>query len=243
MGPSWCSAGPLAVMGECGGAQVGPLVAAGYRVIRMDHRGNGGSAVPEGPYTLADLGGDALGLLDRLGVERAHWVGLSLGGMVGMWLGENASERLRSLTLCCTSAELPPVNWAERARAVRANGMGWLAETSMNRWFTPDWQRDHPDEVRFFQEMVGAQPVEGYVACCGAIETMDIAAGLGAITTPTLVISGADDPATTTADGRRIAAGIPGARFEIVGPGAHLATTEAADQVNPLILRHLEENS
>ncbi|WP_459956683.1 3-oxoadipate enol-lactonase [Nocardia sp. IFM 10818] len=225
------------------GAQVGPLTSAGYRVIRMDHRGHGGSPTPEGPYSLADLGGDAVGLLDRLGAERAHWVGLSLGGMVGMWLGENAGERLASLTLCCTSAELPPVNWADRARIVREKGMGWLAETSMNRWFTAGWQRDNPEGVRYFSAMVASQSVEGYVSCCAAIETMDIAAGLGGIATPTLVISGADDPATTPEDGHRIAAAIPGARFEIVGPGAHLATTEAAAQVNPLILEHLKENS
>ncbi|WP_280445337.1 alpha/beta fold hydrolase, partial [Nocardia brasiliensis] len=103
--------------------QVAALIAAGYRVVRYDQRGHGNSPVPAGPYALADLGSDVLALLDRLAARRVHFVGLSLGGMVGMWLGAHAPHRLRTLTLCCTSAELgPPAGWAERAATVRGPG-------------------------------------------------------------------------------------------------------------------------
>ncbi|MBL1078271.1 3-oxoadipate enol-lactonase [Nocardia sp. 2] len=219
--------------------QVGPLTAAGYRVVRYDHRGHGGSPVPEGPYTLSDIAGDALALLDRLGIERAHWVGLSLGGMTGMWVAQHAADRLRSLTLVCTSADLSAVRWDERGRMVRAGGMRATAESSLGRWFTPEWRTAHPELERHYADMIAGQPVEGYVSCCAAIGSMDIAAGLPGITAPTLVISGAQDVGTPPAHGKLIAAAIPGARFDIVDPAAHLATVEAADEVNALILAHL----
>lgn len=221
--------------------QAAALTKAGYRVVRYDHRGHGRSPVPPGPYSLSDLGGDAIALLDGLGIERAHWVGLSLGGMVGMWLGEHAAERLRTLTLVCTSAQLPPAVWADRARTVRAEGMGVIAEATLPRWFTPEWRAVNPELARHFSDMIAAQPAAGYAACCAAIETMDIAAGLPKITAPTLVISGEEDPATPPEHGRRIAAEIPGARFEIVSPGAHLANIEAAEQIDDLIITHLKD--
>ncbi|WP_019926828.1 3-oxoadipate enol-lactonase [Nocardia sp. BMG111209] len=224
--------------------QVRALTAAGYRVVRYDHRGHGDSPVPSGPYTLGDLGADVVALLDRLDVPAAHVVGLSMGGMVGMWLGEYAPQRIRTLTLCCTSAALgPPESWAARAATVRAEGMRSIAEAVVQRWFTPAWRAAHPDRIRWFEDMVAATPAEGYASCCTAIERMDIAGGLPDITAPTLVISGAEDPATPPEHGRRIAAGIARARFEIVSPGAHLATAESADAVSDLILGHLKENS
>ncbi|WP_328602326.1 3-oxoadipate enol-lactonase [Nocardia terrae] len=222
--------------------QLAALTAAGYRVVRYDHRGHGGSPVPPGPYTLADLAADALALLDRLDIRRAHWVGLSLGGMAGMWVGEHAQHRLRTLTLCCTSAALPPNAWAERARLVRAEGMRPVAESSLRRWFTPRWLADQPERARFFADMIASQSGEGYASCCAAIETMDIAAALPRITAPTLVIAGAEDPASPPDHGRSIAEAVTGARLEIVSPGAHLASVEASDTVDALILAHLKEN-
>jgi 3-oxoadipate enol-lactonase len=223
--------------------QVPALTRAGYRVIRYDHRGHGGSPVPAGPYALADLGGDALALLDRWGIERAHWVGLSLGAMVGMWLGQRAPQRIRTLTLLCTSAALPPSAWAERARLVRAQGMRAIAEASMQRWLTAEWRAAHPERVRYYEAMIAGQPAEGYASCCQAIETMDIAAGLSTTTAPTLVVAGAEDPATPPDHGQRIAAAIRGARLEVISPGAHLASVESPQLVDDLILRHLKENS
>jgi 3-oxoadipate enol-lactonase len=222
--------------------QVGALTAAGYRVLRYDHRGHGQSPVPIGPYTLADLGADVVELLDRIGAPRAHFVGLSLGGMVAMWLAQHAGHRLRSMTLCCTSANLGPANgWAERAATVRAHGAQAVSTGVVERWFTPQWRAASPQQVSYYDAMVAATSAEGYAACCEAIQTMDICSDLPTISAPTLVIAGADDPATPPEHGRHIATAIPAARLEIVAPAAHLANIESPRELNQLILAHLSD--
>lgn len=222
--------------------QVAPLVARGYRVVRYDTRGHGGSPVPPGPYRLEDLGADFLALLDDLGVERAHLVGLSLGGMTGMWLGTHAPDRIASLVLCCTSAKLgPPSMWAERARRVRAEGTASVAEAGVGRWLTAAYVASHPDVAEFLRGMIAAVPAEGYAACCELIERMDQLDALPKITAPTLVIAGADDPATPPQEhARPIAEGIPGARLEVVPGAAHLGSYERPAEFTRLILDHLE---
>ncbi|MEU4519758.1 3-oxoadipate enol-lactonase [Amycolatopsis sp. NPDC024027] len=222
--------------------QVAPLVERGFRVVRYDARGHGGSPVPPGPYELEDLGADVLALLDELGVERAHHVGLSLGGMTGMWLGVHAPDRVASLVLCCTSAKLgPPSMWVERARTVRAEGTAAVAEAGVRRWLTPGYVERHPDRAEFLRAMIAAVPAEGYAACCGAIERMDQLGTLPKISAPTLVIAGADDPATSPDEhARPIAEGIPGARLEVVANAAHLGNYEQPAAFTRLILDHLE---
>ncbi|MFI5609329.1 3-oxoadipate enol-lactonase [Amycolatopsis sp. NPDC051903] len=225
--------------------QVAPLVERGYRVVRYDTRGHGASPVPDGPYELSDLGGDVVALLDDLGVDQAHLVGLSLGGMTGMWLGIHAPERLRSLTLCCTSAKLgPPEMWADRARLVRAEGTAVVAEAGVGRWVTPAYVQAHPDQVAFLRRMMEDCPDEGYAACCGVIERMDLLAELPKISLPTLVIAGADDPATPPdPHGTLIAEGVPGARLEVVASAAHLGSYEQPEEFTRLILRHITEGA
>jgi len=220
--------------------QVGPLLDAGYRVIRYDHRGHGASPVPCGPYTLDDHGGDVLALLDRLGIERAHVVGLSLGGMTGMWLASRRPERVGRLVLCCTSARLGPARmWAERAEAVAASGTGSIADAVVQRWTTERWREANPDRVRELTAMVAATPDDGYVAACSAIQHMEMLDRLPSITAPTLVIAGADDQATPPEHGRAIVERIAGARLEVVDGAAHLGNIEQPERFNELIAAHL----
>lgn len=216
-----------------------PALAERLRVVRYDHRGHGGSPVPTGPYELADLGADALRLLDRLGVERAHWCGLSLGGMVGMWMAINAPQRIGRLVLCCTSANLgPPSMWADRAATVRAEGVDAIADAGIGRWLTAGFIEREPAATAAVRAMLAATPDEGYASCCAAIEHMDLVAELGAISSPTIVIAGRHDPATPPEHGERIVAGIPGARLELVD-AAHLATIEQPKVMTELIAGHL----
>lgn len=211
-----------------------------FRVLRYDQRGHGASPTPPGPYSLADLGRDVLGLLDRLGVPRAHFCGLSLGGMTGMWLAANAPERIGRLVLLCTSARLgPPEGWTERARTVRANGTRAVADAVVGRWFTEALPRRDPGLVTRMRAMVAASPAEGYAACCEAIAALDLEGALPGIGAPTLVIAGAEDPATPPEHAERIAAAIPDAHMTILEGAAHLANVERARAVTDLMLSHL----
>lgn len=211
-----------------------------FRVLRYDHRGHGGSEVPDGTYRIDDIAGDAVGLLDSLGIERAAFCGLSLGGMVGMWLGAHAPERLSTLVLCCTSAHFDdPAPWHDRVRAVRESGTSSIAEAIVERWFTPAWAGAHPEEVTRAREMVSGTPDVGYAGCADAIAHWDGRELLGRIAAPTMVLAGAQDPATPVPHAELIAAGVPGARLEVLDDAAHLATIERADVATKLIAEHV----
>lgn len=238
--------GPVAVLSGSLGSdlrmwdpQVPALVAAGYRVLRYDHRGHGGSPAPSGPYTLAELASDLLALLDKLDVARVSLVGLSLGGMVGMWLAENARDRLDKLVLCCTSASLGPAQmWQDRAATARESGMDALADAAVARWVTPSY-----GDTTWLRDMVASQSPEGYASCCTAIETMSIADALPTVTTPTLVIATEEDKATSPEHAHRIAAAIPNARLAVVPGAAHLGNVERPAEFTGLILSHLLRTS
>ena len=237
---------PVLVMGSSLGTSLdmwdGQLaLAERLRIIRLDHRGHGRSPAPRGPYEIADLGRDVLELMDSLELERASYCGLSIGGMVGIWLGANAPERIERLVLICTSAHLPPAEgWAERAAKVRAAGtVGVVADAVVARWLTPAYAGEHPELVAELRAMLVATDPTGYAECCGAIERMDLRDELGRISAPTLVISGAGDEATPPEHQRLIAATIPGARLESLDPAAHLAAAERPARVNELIGEYL----
>lgn len=232
--------GALGATLELWDAHEGPL-AERFRVVRFDHRGHGGSPVPPGPYSIAGLGGDVLALMDTLGVERASYCGLSMGGMVGMWLAAHAPERLERLVLICTAAHLPPPEaWAERAAAVLAAGtVEAVADAVLARWLTPEFARERPEAVAWLRSMLVSTPPEGYAGCCRAIERMDLRGDLPRIQAPTLVVAAAQDASTPPEHGEAIAAAIPGARFELVSPSAHIAAVERADEVTALIREHL----
>jgi 3-oxoadipate enol-lactonase len=219
-----------------------PALAQRLRVVRFDTRGHGRSPVPPGPYEIADLAGDVLALMDHLGVARASYCGLSIGGMIGMWLAAHAPARIERLALLCTSAHLPPAaGWADRAARVRAAGTTEaVADAVVERWLTPADAEARPDVRAWLRAMLAAQPPDGYAACCGAIERMDLRGDLGAIRAPTLVVAAADDPATPPEHARLIAAGIAGSRLEVLEDAAHLANVQRAGAVNRLLLDHLD---
>lgn len=214
-------------------------LAGPFRVIRVDHRGHGGSPAPPGPYAMTDLAADVVELLDDLGLERVAYCGLSLGGMVGMYLGSEHPERLSSLTLCCTTAHFADkAPWEQRIAAVEAEGTAGVANAVVSRWFTPAWAAEHPDVVTALRDQIAGTPDAGYLGCCRAIAGWDHRARLAAVAVPTLVIGGAEDPSTPVdPHTRTLAEGIPGARVELL-PGAHLATIECAEQATRLISEH-----
>jgi 3-oxoadipate enol-lactonase len=213
------------------------VLADRLRLLRFDHRGHGASPIPPGPYEIADLGHDVLVLMDALGLERACYCGLSLGGMVGMWLAAHAPERIDRLVLLCTAAHMPPASaWRERAAAVlEAGSTEAVADAVVDRWLTPVFARANPEIRADLRAMLVATAPDGYARCCGAIERMDLRAELNRIGAPALVISGAHDLATPVERQREIAASIPGARHEVVSPAAHVAAVEQPEQVNRLI--------
>jgi 3-oxoadipate enol-lactonase/4-carboxymuconolactone decarboxylase len=238
---------PVLLMGGSLGTRLAmwdpQLAALGARwVIRFDHRGHGRSPAPPGPYSIADLGADALALMDRLGIERADYCGLSIGGMVGQWLAINAPERIGRLVLICTAPDtLNPDAFRDRARTVREAGTTEVvADAVVANWFTEPYATAHPDVIARHRQMIVDTPVEGYAACCEAIAGHNVRDGLSQITAPTLVIAGAQDRAIPPSQGEAIAAGIPGSRLQIIDPAAHIASVERADTVNALIAEHLD---
>ena len=211
-----------------------------HRVIRYDHRGQGRSPEPPGPYEIADLGGDVIALLDRLGIARASVGGVSLGGMIALWLGAHAPERVDRVVAACTSAYIPDAPWAERAAAVReAGGTEPIADGVVQNWLTPGFVSERPEARERLRALLVASPAEGYASCCGAIERMDLRDDIELIAAPTLVVSGSDDPSTPREHQELIAARIPGARHETLTPGAHLSNVEQTDAFDALVLEHL----
>jgi 3-oxoadipate enol-lactonase len=197
--------------------------------------------VPPGPYTIAEIAEDLVALLDRLEIGRVSLCGLSLGGMVGMWLAAHAPERVERLALVSTSARLgPPELWTERAAVARAQGTAALTEMQVARWFTPSFRERAPAAVAAVLAMLAATPGEGYAGCCEAIREMDLRADLAAITAATLVVVAADDPATPPPHAEAIAAGIGHARLELVEDAAHIVSVEQPQRVTGLLLDHLD---
>jgi 3-oxoadipate enol-lactonase len=203
-----------------------------FRVLRYDTRGHGQSPPTPGPYSIELLARDVLAMLDALDFERVHFCGLSMGGMIGMWLALNAPERLKKLVLSNTAAKIGTVEgWNARIEAVQKNGTKSVASAILERWFTPAFRQKAPETMATILKMLEETNPEGYVACCAAVRDFDCREKLSAIRTPTLVLAGAHDPATPAADGRFLAQQIPGARYVDLN-AAHLSNIEAQDQFN-----------
>jgi len=217
-----------------------PILGERFRVLRYDQRGHGRSPAPLGPYSIDALGRDALELIDRLGLERVSFCGVSLGGMVGMWLAASAPERIDRLVLCCTSPHLPPRDtWIERAATVREQGMAAVVDASLARWFTPAAVKRRPEAVeRCRRGLLDTDP-EGYAGCCEAIADHDLRAQLVSIRAPTLVIAAADDPSAPPEHGRLISESVAGARLDVLPEGRHLVAVERPEELGPLVLEHV----
>ena len=209
------------------------------RILRYDTRGHGSSSVPAGEYAVDDLGRDLVALLDHLELSRVSLCGLSLGGLVAMWMGIHAKDRLERLVLANTAAYLgPPENWQARIDLVREQGTVALAEVAPTRWFTEAFRRNHPEEAKGVVDTLLATDPEGYMGCCAAIRDADFRPAIAGIDLPTLVIGGTDDPATTIETARYLADHIPGAElFEIAA--SHLSNIEQAETFNSAVERFL----
>ena len=217
-----------------------------FTVLRFDTRGHGQSVAPQGMPAAYDwdlLSGDALGLLDALDIANTHFVGLSMGGMIGQHLALRAPDRVASLVLADTSSRYPAGTasiWDERIRLARERGMEALVEGTLERWFTPPFRAARPDVMARIGGLIRNTSPAGYIGCAHAIPTLDTTDRLGQIACPTLVLVGADDGGTPPAMAREIAQAIPGARLEIIANASHLSNIEQAETFNRLLLDFLQ---
>jgi 3-oxoadipate enol-lactonase len=220
-------------------AQV-PAFSQRFRMLRYDTRGHGASPVPPGPYTMDGLGADVLAMLDRLGIERASFCGLSIGGMIGMWCASEAPERIDRLVLCCTVPHFPPPElWDERIDTVRAVGIEPMVEPALERWLPAATRRARPDLAEHLRAMVASTPPEGYAGCCEAIRDMDLRPRLGSIEAPTLVVAASADPSTPKEKVKPIAAAVPNARYVEIEGAAHIANVAQPDAFDAAVLEFL----
>jgi len=197
-----------------------------FRILRCDTRGHGRSSVTPGIYSIEQLGNDMIRLLDTLSLDRVHFCGLSMGGMIGMWLGANAPERLDKLVLSNTAAKIGTAeSWNARIDMVRKDGMKKVAAAVLERWFTPSFRMNEPATLALVQHMLEETNPDGYCSCCAAVRDFDYREKLSEICCPTLVISGKHDTATTPADGRFLADHIAGAQYAELN-AAHLSNVE-----------------
>lgn len=207
-----------------------PVFTQHFRVLRYDTRGHGQSLVTPGDYSIEELGRDVLALLDGLSIQQAHFCGLSMGGLIGQWLGIHANDRLRKLVVCNTAAKVgSPEIWGPRIEQVQRDGkaaMVGLGEASIARWFTVEFAAAHPEQAQRIADMLAATSPQGYASCCAAVRDADFRTQLAAISAPTLVISGTQDTVTPPAGGRYLHEHISGSQFEEVH-AAHLSNVEA----------------
>jgi 3-oxoadipate enol-lactonase len=206
-----------------------PILARDFRILRYDTRGHGQSSVSPGPYAMDHLADDVLALLDQLRIDRVHFCGLSMGGMIGMLLAVQAPQRLGKLVLCNTAPKIGSAEqWNARIDTVRKQGMQGVVDGVLERWFTPRFRAASPSAIEFTKQMLLKTPVEGYIGCCAAIRDTDLRGAISPIHAPTLIISGTHDPVAPPSDGHFMEQHIPGAQYKEL-PAAHLSNIEAAE--------------
>jgi len=223
-----------------------PALTDRFRVLRYDTRGHGKTDAPTGPYTLEQLADDAQALLQALGIASTHWVGLSMGGMIGQTLALQTPRLLASLALCDTSSRIPrdmgPA-WDDRIRIAETQGMEPLVEPTLARWFTAPFRERRKDVVDRVAGMIRATPPPGYAGCCHAIKTLDLTDRIGAIEIPTVIIVGEDDPGTPVAASRVMHERIAASKLEILASAAHLSNIEQPEAFNRALTAFLSSVS
>ena len=221
------------------------LLESHFRVLRFDTRGHGFSDAPVGSYALEQLVGDAIGVLDKLDFGQVYWVGLSMGGMIGQGLALSHPHRVERLVLADTAAIIPdeaqPV-WQERIDAVQNAGMQAVAESTLERWFTPNYLEQNPPEIDQIRQQILNTPVAGYVGCSEAIRRLNYLERLSLIQTPTLIMVGADDPGTPVAASEAMHAQIKGSKLVVIPNAAHLSNIEQAQFFNDNLIKFLQLN-
>jgi 3-oxoadipate enol-lactonase len=216
-----------------------PELTKHFRVIRYDSRGHGKSGAPDGPYSIDELGRDALAIMDALELDQVHWMGLSKGGMIGQWLLTHAPERIGRAVLANTGSHMPPPDlWNQRIRTAMDKGMEELTPGVIERWFTPEFRAREPDTVEKIVRMLHTTPAHGYAGSCSAIRDMDQRESIRSVTNPVLVVVGSRDPATPPEMGKHIADAIRGARI-VTLEAAHLSNIEQADAFNQAVIDFL----
>jgi 3-oxoadipate enol-lactonase len=209
-----------------------------YRVLAYDTRGHGESAAPKGAYTLEGLADDLHALLKHLKIDKAHYCGLSMGGMIGQTFALKYPGVLQSLILCDTTSRYPAAAatmWQDRIRIAETQGLKPLVQPTIERWFTEPFRKNRPAEVQKVAAQIEKTPVPGYVGCCHAIPKIDVTSRLKEIKCPALVICGADDPATPPALSREIHENLPGSKLVLIPQAAHLSNIEQPEAFNRAI--------
>jgi 3-oxoadipate enol-lactonase len=200
-----------------------------FRVLRFDTRGHGQSSAPPGPYTLDELAEDVHGLFAHLGIERTHWIGLSMGGMIGETYALAHPDVFESLVLADTTSKRPPnarEMWGERIRVAQTQGMPALVESTLARWFTEPFRAARPDVMARIGADILATPPDGFAGCCEAISRVDLAHRLHEIRCPVLVMVGDQDHGTPPEMAREIHRNLPGSQLVIIPDASHLSNVE-----------------
>jgi 3-oxoadipate enol-lactonase len=214
-----------------------------YRVLCFDTRGHGQTSAPTGAYTLEQLAADLYGLLTELGIAQTHFVGLSMGGMIGQVFALRYPDMVRSLALCDTTSRVPPDSWPtweERIRTVHANGMEALVEPTIEGWFTAPFRQQRHDVTDKVRAMLRSTPPQGYIGCCQAIPKMNTTDRLGEIRCPAMVIVGEEDPRTPVAAARTMHEALPSSELIVLKSASHLSHMEQPDAFNKALLRFLD---
>ena len=207
-----------------------PVFAQTFRVLRYDARGHGQTSATQSEYSVEMLARDVLQLLDALNFKRVNFCGLSIGGMTGMWLAVNAPQRLEKLVLSNTAPKIGKLDmWSERIKAVREGGAKAVAQQVVDRWFTPEFHANHPDDVAKIRQMIETTSTDGYAGSCAAVRDFDLWEEVSAIRAQTLVIAGTHDASVPPSDAQKLAKQIPAARY-IELPAAHISNVEAASR-------------